>query len=215
MIMVEIIIFDAGDVLVLRNENAFIRAAEQLQQEGWEGTIEEFKSISRNISDLLGKGGSDKEVQSILNKYNVPQILDYRDLEVQAFWNNLHPEAKEVLKGLKTQGIKLGVLTDSVLPENEVKNHLKTHDILKYIDTVVTSATLHHVKPEPEAYLEILGRFKATPNKNTAFVGHSEDELIGAKELGMLTIEYLPKSTGLANHHISRLLDLLMLCQHI
>jgi len=215
MIMVDIIIFDAGDVLVLRNENAFVWAIKQLQQVGWEGNIEEFKSISRKISDLMGKGGSDKEVQRVLNKYNVPQILDYRNLEVQAFWNNLHPETKEVLKGLKTQGIKIGVLTDSVLPENAVKSHLKKHDILKYIDTVVTSATLKHVKPEPEAYLEILGRLNATPDKNTAFVGHSEDEIIGAKEIGMLTIEYLPKSTGLADHHISRLLDLLILCKHI
>ena len=147
MIIVDIIIFDAGDVLVLRNENAFVSAFKQLQQVRWEGNIAEFKSISRKISDIMGKGGSDKEVQRVLNKYNVPQILDYRNLEVQAFWNNLHPEAKEVLKGLKAHGLKLGVLTDSVLPENAVKSHLKTHDIMKYIDTVVTSATLQHVKP--------------------------------------------------------------------
>ncbi|MFQ6125901.1 MAG: HAD family hydrolase [Candidatus Heimdallarchaeota archaeon] len=213
--MIELMIFDAGDVVVLRNEKAFVWAFEQLRNAGWEGDIEQFITISHEIAGELSKGRSDKTIQSILRQKKVPDILDYRALEVRAYWDNPHPEMKEVFSSLKDQGLKLGILTDSVLQEEEVKAQLKRHGLLQYLDAVVTSATTHHVKPEPEAYLEILRRLEAKPRKSTAFIGHAEDELTGARKVGMLTIEYSAVPSGIADYHVSKLLDLVTLSQEI
>lgn len=213
--MIEIMIFDAGDVVVLRNENAFVWAFEQLRKTGWKGELERFIAISHEIAGEMSRGRSEETVRSILRQNRIPDILDYRVLEVKAFWDNPHPEAKDVFNNLKEQGIKLGILTDSVLQEKEVEAHLKRHGLLQYLDVVVTSATTHHVKPEPEAYLEILSRLEAKPKKTTAFIGHAEDELTGAREVGMLTIEYSQVPSCLADYHVSRLLDLVTLSKEI
>ncbi len=213
--MIEIMIFDAGDVVVLRNENAFVWAFEQLRKAGWGGELERFISISHEIAGLLSRGRSEETVQSILRRNRIPDILDYRVLEVRAYWDNPHPEAKDVFNSLKDQGIKLGILTDSVLQEKEVEAQLKRHGLLQYLDVVVTSTTTHHVKPESEAYLEILRRLAAKPRKTTAFIGHAEDELTGARKIGMLTIEYSPVPSGFADYHVSKLLDLVTLSKEI
>lgn len=213
--MIEIMIFDAGDVVVVRNENAFIWAFEQLRKAGWEGDLERFIAISHDIAGELSRGRSEDTIQSLLRQNRIPDILDYRDLEVKAFWDNPHPEVKEVFNNLNEQGIKLGILTDSVLEENEVEAQLKRHGLLQYLDAVVTSATTHHVKPEPKAYLEILRRLEAKSRETTAFIGHAEDELTGAREVGMLTIEYSPVPSGIADYHVSKLLDLVTLSKEI
>ena len=211
--MLETMIFDAGDVIVLRNEQAFIETVEQLRKAGWKGTQDLFTVASREIAAILSKGVGDEYIHQILQHYDLPQDFDYRELEVKAFWDNPNPEAKELFQGLKKLGIKVGILTDSVLPEEKVREHLE--HLLPYIDAVNTSATTHHVKPEPEAYLGILKILETTPSNASAFVGHSEDELIGAKEMGMITIEYSPQSIGLADYHVTKLLDLIPLCKEI
>lgn len=213
--VIEIMIFDAGDVVVLQNENAFIWAFKQLRKSGWGGDLERFIAISHKIAGELSRGRSEDTIQSILRENRIPDILDYRDLEVKAFWDNPHPDVKDVFNSLKEQSIKLGILTDSVLQEKEVEAQLKRHGLLQYLDAVVTSATTHHVKPEPKAYLEILRRLEANPRETTAFIGHAEDELTGAREVGMLTIEYSLVPTGLADYHVSRLLDLVTLSKEI
>jgi len=215
MKMLEAMIFDAGDVIVLRNEHAFTEAVEKLQKAGWKGTPDLFKVVSREIAGILSKGLRDEYIQHILQHYDLPPVFDYRELEVKAFWDNPNPEAKELFQELKTLGIKLGILTDSVLLDEKVRGHLERHELLQYLDAVCTSATTQYVKPDPEAYLGILRSLNTTPSKSIAFIGHSEDELIGARNMGMITVEYSPKSIGLADYHITKLLDLIPLCKEL
>lgn len=213
--MLDAMIFDAGDVIVLRNEHAFTEAVEQLQKAGWKGTPDLFKVASREIAGILSKGLGDEYIQHVLQHYDLLPVFDYRELEVKAFWDNPNPEAKELFQELRTLGIKLGILTDSVLLEEKVRGHLERHELLQYLNAVSTSATTQHVKPDSEAYLGILRILDMTPSKSTAFIGHSEDELIGARNMGMTTIEYSPKSTELADYHVTTLLDLIPLCKEL
>jgi len=59
----------------------------------------------------------------------------------------------------------------------------------EHYDEVFLSNSMGYAKPHPRAYEIVLSRFKAKPHE-TLFVGHDEDEIEGAKRLGIRTISF-------------------------
>jgi putative hydrolase of the HAD superfamily len=62
-------------------------------------------------------------------------------------------------------------------------------------DRIFTSAELGYEKPDKETYLSVLDAFGVKPNE-AVFVAHDEDELVGAKKLGIKTISYQGHESG-------------------
>jgi HAD superfamily hydrolase (TIGR01549 family) len=100
---------------------------------------------------------------------------------------NLLEGVPETLKILKERGFKLGVITNSIIPTNTKKKWLKQRGVDLSWDVFVSSLELGILKPDPEIYLYAIKQVGVLA-KHSVFVGHSSDELIGAKNIGMLTL---------------------------
>ena len=99
------------------------------------------------------------------------------------------PEVPETLATLKSAGIKLIALSDNESGEAGVRKTLKQLGIEKYFDAVVSSFSIGHVKPEPEAFDYAIEQ-SGVPKENCGFVAHDIDELEGAQKHNLFAIGY-------------------------
>jgi HAD superfamily hydrolase (TIGR01509 family) len=114
----------------------------------------------------------------------------------------------ETLAQLKNRGMKLAVLSDTESSEPVVRRRLREMGIEQNFDAVVTSIDIGHVKPQPEAFAEVLHRLNTTSD-HAVFVGHDVDELEGAMRCGLTAIAYNHEAGAPANHHITIFSELL------
>ena len=99
------------------------------------------------------------------------------------------PGVPQTLAALRDAGVRLVALSDSERPANGVRRTLDQLGIDRYFDAVVSSQDIGHVKPEPEAFAAALDAAGSTAEQS-AFVGHDEDELAGARSAGLHVIAF-------------------------
>jgi len=97
----------------------------------------------------------------------------------------LFPEVYNVLKVLKSYGVKLCVATSTSIPL--LITMLEYFNIMKYFDVLVAGEEVRRSKPEPDLYLEALKRAE-TDGKEALIVGDSEYDVIPAKAIGATTV---------------------------
>ena len=99
------------------------------------------------------------------------------------------PEVPETLAALQSAGIKLIALSDNESGETGVRKTLNQLGIEQYFDAVVSSFSIGHVKPEPEAFDYAIAQSGYT-KAECGFVAHDIDELEGAQAHNLLAIGY-------------------------
>ena len=91
-----------------------------------------------------------------------------------------------MLAALKGEGYVLGMVTNGRSPFQE--GNIRALGIENYFSTIVVSDAVGMRKPEPEIFLETLGRLKVTADE-AAFVGDSpKSDIWGAQGVGMKAI---------------------------
>lgn len=97
------------------------------------------------------------------------------------------PEVIETLKGLKSKGIKTGILTDVAYGmDNEFS--LKDFAMLTgYIDLILTSVDVGYRKPCEEGFLKTAECFNILPNE-MIYVGDEEKDIVGANSVGAVSV---------------------------
>lgn len=123
---------------------------------------------------------------------------------------DLFPNAVETLAGLRSAGLDVAIVTDSVHPVARKLRWLARKGLGPELFTAAVSSVEVGVrKPDPGIYLAALERMGLTV-ADAAFVGHATDELEGAAELGLTTIAFRPDDPDVeADVHIDDLIDLL------
>ncbi len=131
------------------------------------------------LERLLGESGAG---------FRNEAFVKLRDLEVEAAaGKEVYPYTRDVLRGLRKRGIKIGVMTRSCIAALKVV----FPDIEDYVDAVVTREDVRLVKPNPhhvEAVLAVLG-MRA---EDALLVGdHPTDiqagETLNSRTVGVLT----------------------------
>lgn len=92
----------------------------------------------------------------------------------------------DLIRSLKTEGLRIGLLSNDGLPLREKLHGL---GIAELFDPLIISAEIGVMKPAPEAYqavLDILG----LPPENVFFVDDMPDNIAGANAVGMKGILY-------------------------
>jgi HAD superfamily hydrolase (TIGR01509 family) len=116
----------------------------------------------------------------------------------------LTPQAKEVLRALKNQGLKLAVVSnwDWTLP-----GVLGATGLDFYFDYVAVSALEGHAKPSPKLFEIALNQLKLAPEQ-VLHIGDSPDDIEGAKAAGIQPILFdaYGKNPG-ALHNLGQLLQ--------
>ncbi len=178
--MIKAVIFDWWGTL------AFNRA-------GW------FKDITSIIGPdahklfILGKGREwrlkDKPPETVFSEFLLEvgkpeslltQLMDEWDKLVSQ--SKLFPETLEVLEGLKSRGLKLGLVSNTIPITRPV---MRRFGVESYFDTVILSCEVGMKKPEPAIFEMALRQLKVSPEE-TLMIGDQEEKDVDApKSLGM------------------------------
>ncbi len=124
----------------------------------------------------------------------VPQIreLNRRSLRMKEEAEKkrvLFPGVSETLAVLKKGGISCALLSDTESTESKIRSMLDKLHINRFFSVVVCSIDIGHVKPSPQSYRLTLDRMGVSANK-ALFVGHDDDELKGAQEIGITPMAF-------------------------
>jgi putative hydrolase of the HAD superfamily len=115
----------------------------------------------------------------------------------RAFWEHatfIDPEAPPVFESLRADGIKVGVLSNTVWPAAWHEEIFARDGVFDLIDGAVYTSSIQHTKPAPQAFEAAMAAVGATDPASCVFVGDRLfDDIHGAHAAGMRTL-YLPHS---------------------
>ena len=137
------------------------------------------------IEDIIGKvlRKSRLEVVGVDLIHNA--MTEFFSSEVEAW--QVYPDTVEALTTLRNEGLKMGVISNAK-GDWAVREILRRNDLNKYLDVVVTSASMRIRKPRPEIFLRALADLNVKA-PDAAFVGDSiEADVSGARNIGMRPI---------------------------
>ena len=182
--MCEVIFFDLDGVLVdacdwhyhALNEALVLTGNSVISREDHET---KYNGLPTHIK--LEMLGYKKDIEKI-NK--IKQNLTLKIIEKHA---NIMQEKIELHKYLKSQGIKIACVTNSI--RQTAEKMLEKTGQLDYMDLLVTNENVQRNKPSPDCYLLALKTLKANPQKSIC-VEDSETGYIAAKNS---TIKYIWK----------------------
>ena len=99
--------------------------------------------------------------------------------------NRLYPDSIPVLNQLKQLDYKLGIITDC--DSDVATGIIQKHNLTNIFDVKVISGIIKAYKPNPYLFSKAMKLAKYSPC-NGIYVGDSETDIKGAKEIGMIGI---------------------------
>lgn len=99
----------------------------------------------------------------------------------------LFPEVKETVKQLKEKQIKIGVLTDVAYGMDRDRAFADFSELGEDIDIWATSVDIGYRKPHPNGFRYFLEIWNIS-QENVAYIGDEEKDMIGANEVGIISI---------------------------
>jgi putative hydrolase of the HAD superfamily len=209
---VRALLFDAGDILYFRpNRGLHLKAF--LDQLGLAHRTlhpaEEVSLKSQAYNGQITQGQYREKLLCLFGVTDTTQVergkeamnLDDNNIEVIQ-------GVPETLKSLKAQGFLLGIVTDTAMPLHTKLAWFERGGFGDVWDSVISSQELGAQKPDQKIFnaaLEQLGVNTA----QAVFIGHSPEELDGARAMGMQTIAFNHDGHARADFYIKKFKDLL------
>jgi putative hydrolase of the HAD superfamily len=107
----------------------------------------------------------------------------YRAFEPHTYTD---PDAAPLLRELRTRGIKIGLLSNTLWPRSAHELVFRRDEVLDLIDAAVYSSEIPWTKPHPEAFRAAMAAVGVADPASCVFVGDRPyDDIFGAKRLGM------------------------------
>ncbi|NQT81766.1 HAD family hydrolase [bacterium] len=100
--------------------------------------------------------------------------------------------ATECLRQLRSSGVKLGLLSNTILSRKSIKLAMKEFGILDFFDAVVCSSEVAYRKPNSLIYRAILALLRAEATQSAMVGDNLESDIAGAASVGMTTVWYNP-----------------------
>ncbi|MBC7221266.1 HAD-IA family hydrolase [Candidatus Bipolaricaulota bacterium] len=97
------------------------------------------------------------------------------------------PDLPGVLADLRSRGVTVGMVTNSIHPAHVKQEWLHQAGIAHLFDLIMSSVDERCRKPDPEIFRRFTAQVSLPPER-TVFVGHDVAEVEGAKKAGMITI---------------------------
>jgi putative hydrolase of the HAD superfamily len=99
------------------------------------------------------------------------------------------PEAPDVLRRLRADGIRIGVLSNTMWPRSLHEQVFSRDGVLDLIDGAVYSSEIDWTKPHPEAFRAAMAAVGIGDPAECVFVGDRPyDDVYGAKQAGMRAV---------------------------
>ena len=151
----------------------------------WQGAVDGRHNL--RLVDFLGE-----ILQSCCGANGVQPIwlVEAGDLYQQAICTQAYllPGTAETLAGLKAQGYKIGLLSNTMFTGAAHVDDLQRFGIDNYFDAMIFSADANKWKPQPDPYLHVLADLDIDPAR-AVFVGDApEHDIMGAHAAGMTAV---------------------------
>lgn len=143
-----------------------------------------FTGLINIINFLKNKHVSNKDIQKIKEKVN--SIVCKYELDA-AKKTVLIPYAREILKYIKSKGLKLGLFT--VNHRKVVEYILSKMKIKDFFDAIVTRDDVKEPKPSSEHLLAVLNRLHLKPYE-VIVVGDHPIDFEAASKMGAITVGF-------------------------
>jgi FMN phosphatase YigB (HAD superfamily) len=168
---------------------------------------EEFLSKYRNLARVgkINYYEFEEKIFKQIDKKNYKKLArKYIKFEIKncKMFLKVDKNVKNVLRKLKKMGIKIIGITDAIKPNKLKKEELKVLGISKYFDKIYSSHDLKCEKPEAFKH------FKNLVDK-TVFLGHDDDEILGASKFGFLTIGLKNEKANIMIRSLKQLVEVL------
>jgi putative hydrolase of the HAD superfamily len=206
------LLFDAGDILYFRPNRGqhFKTFLDKVGVIERDLPTEEENNLKAQA--YHGQIPQDQYREGLLQLYGVtePLLVEAGKEALEKDENNIEvfPGVPETLRQLKNAGFLLAVVTDTAVPIHVKLAWFEKGGFGDIWDSVISSREIGVQKPDRvifQAALEQLGVAK----EEAAFIGHSPEELEGARVLGMKTIAFNCDEQVQADLYIEKFEDLL------
>lgn len=197
--MIKAIIFDLDDTLYPEYEyvkSGFLTVSLLLKEkfgieDGYEKLLAAFAHDTKNVFDAVlqeeNVAFDDKDISELVAAYRQHYPRDIR------FFDG----TDDVLKKLRADGIKLGVITDGRTDTQKLK--IEALEVESYVDCVIITDSLggeQFRKPSPVAFEKMLACFKIKP-ENAVYVGDNPLKDFAIKQYMPINTVRLKKDEGL------------------
>ena len=156
--------------LLLRDE--FIKARAEVEE-----NLKEFKfeQVAGNVFHQLDLSASDGFYHRFVEVY-------YKPVTEQI---TLIDGAEEILRHFKKQGLKIGIISNTIFPERFHLSELKRFGLYPYLDFHIFSSTIGVRKPHPRIFQQALDDLTVLATQ-AVFVGDRLlEDVGGAQQVGM------------------------------
>lgn len=127
------------------------------------------------------------ELQLDLDKIDMDEAMRAYDWQPMP-GVTLYEDALALLDTLKSEGYRLGLVTNAMMPMWMRDVELRHYGIIDYFDARITSGDTGYMKPHPAIYWRMLGLLDTTPER-AVFVGdRPENDIAGANEVGLISV---------------------------
>jgi putative hydrolase of the HAD superfamily len=141
-----------------------------------------FGRVLVDFCTTLGLDVSQIDFQGVMCAYDAKPIPDVV----------LFADTIPVLKALRHQDYKIGLVTNSMLPMWMRDVELQAYEIIDYFDMRITSGDTGFIKPHPFIYQKALELLDVAPNE-AVFVGDRPDyDIAGANDAGLTSVLMSP-----------------------
>ena len=174
---VQAVIFDWGGTLTPWHSVDLMRA----NQAVW--TRSRDHHVSATVADIFAEAGLSHDEEL---------LRAYRD------WWEPHtytdPDVGPLFEALRADGLKVGVLSNTVWPRSWHEEIFRRDEVLHLIDGAVYSSEIEWTKPSPQAFTAAMHAVGVDDPRRCVFVGDRLfDDIWGAHQVGMRAV-HVPHS---------------------
>ena len=138
---------------------------------------------------LSSSGTLKKGCWQELPEDTVAEITDAYCDSFYVFPPRVHEEAEEVLRQVKSDGYRVGLISNTgMTPGYAFRIFLEQKGLAAYFDTMAFSDEMLLAKPSVPMFERTLGDLGAEPSETVHVGDHLRNDVLGAKEAGLHTI---------------------------
>jgi len=101
---------------------------------------------------------------------------------------NLQDGILDIIKGLKKEGIKILLCSNSSRKMLEIWD--SKYDFLKYFDEIVLAETVKASKPEPEIFQEIISLNPNILSQHILFIDDKDENVLSSEAEGLIGLKF-------------------------
>ena len=165
--------------------------ARHFEEDNFERTASAIRAAERELWIAAEREHRSATIDHVFERAGVSPTAEFLASYFEAWEPHTltDPDAPELLRGLRADGIRIGVLSNTMWPRDVHQQFFVRDGIDGLIDGAVYSSEIDWTKPHPEAFRAAMAAVGVDDPADCVFVGDRPfDDVHGAKQAGMRAV---------------------------